>query len=105
MAILDKIKNKLGIYYSEANKDAEITDIINGAKAFLESAGWPAADLAENTEKPLAIEAISIYAKMAINTDPAEMRMNPVLLSMIAQARITVSGEGNNEETGEDNDE
>lgn len=90
MAILDKVKNKLGIYYSEANKDAEITDIINGAKAYLEYAGWPAADLVEDNETPLAVEAISIYAKMAVNTDPIELRQNPVLVSMIAQARVIV---------------
>ena len=34
MAILNDVKQALGIFYSEANKDAEIEGIIAGAKAF-----------------------------------------------------------------------
>lgn len=89
MAILNDVKQALGIYYSEANKDAEITGIIDGAKAYLINAGWPSADLAEDAESALAKQAIITYAKMAINTDPVEFRHNPILISMIAQARIT----------------
>ena len=88
MAILTDVKQALGIFYSEANKDAEITNIINGAKAFLIGGGWPSADLADDHETALATQAIIIFAKMAVNTDPAEMQMNPVLVSMIAQARL-----------------
>lgn len=89
MAILNDVKNALGVYYSEANKDAEISNIIAGAKAFLMSAGWPSADLAADAETPEATQAIIIYAKMAVNTDPTEMRLNPMLVAMIAQARTT----------------
>ena len=87
MAILNDVKQALGIFYSEANKDAEISNIIAGAKAFLLKAGWPSADLAADSETALAKQAIIIYAKMAINTDPTEMRINPMLVAMIAQAR------------------
>ena len=90
MAILTEVKQALGIYYSETNKDAEVSNIIAGAKAFLIGAGWPSSDLGADTETDLAKQAIIIYAKMAINTDPTEMRFNPVLLGMIAQARVVV---------------
>ena len=93
MAILQDVKNALGIYYSEANKDAEITNIISGAKAFLIGAGWPSADLADDSETALATQAVIIFAKMAVNTDPVEMQMNPVLVSMIAQARLSAPAE------------
>lgn len=88
MAILDTVKQALGIFYSEVNKDAEVSNIIAGAKAFLIGAGWPSSDLTADTETDLAIQAIVIYAKMAINTDPAEMKMNPMLVAMITQARV-----------------
>ena len=87
MAILTDVKQSLGIFYSEANKDAEVSNIIAGAKAFLLKAGWPSADLAADEETPLAKQAIIIYAKQAVNTDPVEMRINPMLVAMIAQAR------------------
>lgn len=88
MAILTDVKQALGIFYSEENKDAEINGIIAGAKAFLIGAGWPSSDLADDAETYLAKQAIIIYAKMAVNTDPAEYKMNPVLVAMIAQARV-----------------
>lgn len=87
MALLDTVKRSLGIYYTEQNKDAEIQTIIDGAKAFLLSAGVPSADLADDSESPQAVQAVIIYAKMAVNTDPAEMRMNPMLIALVAQMR------------------
>ena len=90
MAILNDVKQALGIYYSETNKDAEVSNIIAGAKALLIGAGWPSSDLAADAETDLAKQAIIIYAKQAVNTDPAEMRINPVLMGMIAQARVVV---------------
>ena len=97
MAILNDVKQALGIYYSETNKDAEITGIIESAKAYLTNAGWPSADLAEDAESALAKQAIVIYAKMAINTDPVEFRHNPILISMIAQARTATTMAGSDE--------
>lgn len=88
MAILTDVKQALGIFYSETNKDHEIAQIISGAKDFLLKSGWPSADLANDAETPSAKQAIIIYAKMAVNTDPTEMRMNPMLVALIAQARI-----------------
>ena len=87
MALLDTVKQALGIFYSETTKDAEISNIIAGAKAFLLGAGVPSSDLADNAETDLVKQMVIIYAKMAVNTDPTEMRMNPVLVAMITQAR------------------
>lgn len=97
MAILNDVKQALGIYYTEANKDAEVSNVIAGAKAYFIGAGWPSADLAADSETDLAKQAIIIYAKMAMNTDPSEMKTNPVLVSMIAQARIHTEQESNDE--------
>ena len=87
MALLDTVKQALGIFYSETNKDAEISTIIAGAKAFLLGAGVPSSDLADGSETDLVTQMVIIYSKMAVNTDPVEMRMNPMLVAMIAQAR------------------
>lgn len=87
MAILTDVKQALGIFYDEPVKNAEISGIIAGAKAFLLNAGWPSSDLAADEETDLAKQAIITYAKMAVNTDPNEMKINPVLVAMTAQAR------------------
>ena len=89
MAILNDVKQALGVFYSEVNKDFEIEQMIAGAKDFLLKAGWPSEDLAEDAETPTAKQAIIIWAKMSVNTDPNEMRMNPMLIALIAQARAT----------------
>lgn len=87
MALLNDVKLALGIFYDEANKNAEIANMIAGAKAFLLNAGVPSSDLAADKETDLAKQMIIIYAKMAVNTDPAEMKLNPMLAAMIVQAR------------------
>ena len=46
MAILNDVKQALSVYYDEPTKNAEISNIIAGAKAFLLQAGWPSSDLA-----------------------------------------------------------
>lgn len=97
MALLNDVKQALGVFYSEPVKDAEISNIITGAKAFLQNAGVPSADLADDEETDLVRQMVTIYAKMAVNTDPAEMRMNPVLVAMIAQARTAPETESGGE--------
>lgn len=98
MALLNDVKQALGIFYTEENKDAEISTIIAGAKAFLQNAGVPSSDLADDAETDLAKQMVIIYAKMAVNTDPSEMRMNPMLVAMIAQARAVPTTEEVEEE-------
>lgn len=102
MALLDTVKQALGIYYTEQTKDAEIQNIIDFAKNFLLSAGVPSADLTEGSENPLAVQAIIIQAKMAVNTDPTEMRINPFLVSIIEQLRMTPQTES--DDTDDDTD-
>ena len=40
MTLLENVKNRLGVFYSETNKDAEIKQIINGATKYFKGAGW-----------------------------------------------------------------
>lgn len=94
MAILNDVKQALGIFYDEPIKNQEITNIISGAKDFLLKSGWPSEDLADDAETPTAKQAIIIWAKMSVNTDPTEMRMNPMLVALIAQARASKPTEG-----------
>ena len=80
--MLEDVKLKLGIYYSDLKKDSEIQGMIDGAVLYFAGGGW---DI--STPDALAIEAVALYCKMAQSTDPAAMTNHPVLLSMIAQGR------------------
>lgn len=40
MTLLDTVKTRLGVFYSEANKDAEIQGMINAAIEYFKGAGW-----------------------------------------------------------------
>ena len=88
MALIDDVKPRLGVFYYEANKDAEIQGMIDGATAYFLGAGW---DI--STPSPLATEAVVLYCKMAQSTDPAQLINHPVLLSFIAQGRVVVADE------------
>jgi hypothetical protein len=88
MALLDDVKRRLGVFYSDANKDAEVQQMIDGATEYFKGAGW---DI--SPPSPLATEAVVIYCKMAQSTDPAQLINHPVLLSMIAQGRAVVEDE------------
>lgn len=85
MALIDDVKPRLGVYYSDANKDAEIQGMIDGATAYFKGAGWDV-----STPDSLAVEAVVLYCKMAQSTDPAQLTNHPVLLSFIAQGRVVV---------------
>lgn len=93
MAFLDDVKKRIGIYYTTAEKDAEVSTMIEGAKAFCINAGVPSAHFTAGSETPEALEMTVIWCKMAANTDPLEMRVNPVLTAIIAQCRTVVSSE------------
>lgn len=85
--ILDKVKQRLGIAYSDPIKDAEITQMIAGAKAVMISGGWGIDELVINEESPEAVEAIVIWCKQAQNLDSAEMDINPIFRALVANAR------------------
>lgn len=88
MALIDDVKPRLGVFYSDANKDKDVQDMINGATAYFKGAGW---DI--STPSPLAVEAVILYCKMAQSTDPSLLTNHPVLLSFIVQGRAVVEDE------------
>lgn len=88
MALIDDVKPRLGVFYSDVNKDAEIQQMIDGATAYFKGAGW---DI--STPSALAAEAVILYCKMAQSTDPAQLINHPVLLSFVAQGRAVVKDE------------
>ncbi len=86
MSLLDKVKPRIGVFYSDAAKNAEVQGMIDAAVLFFEGAGW---DVGEDPSA-LAVEAIVLYCKMAQSTDPAMMMNHPVMTSYIAQGRAVV---------------
>lgn len=86
MALIDDVKPRLGVFYSDANKDAEIQGMIDAASEYFKGAGW---DIG-STPSALAVEAVVLYCKMAQSTDPAQLTNHPVLLAFIVQGRVVV---------------
>lgn len=84
MTLLETIKPRIGVFYSEANKDSEIQGMIDGALDYFNGAGWV---IDPSFPSPLAIEAITLYCKMAQPTSAFQLTNHPVLTSMIAQGR------------------
>lgn len=91
MALLNDVKPRLGVFYSEANKDLEIQNMIDGAMEYFKGAGWK---IDSSSPSPLATEAVVLYCKMAQSTDPSLVTNHPVLISMIAQGRAEVVTDG-----------
>ena len=90
MTLLNSIKPRLGVYYSDINKDLEIQGMIDGAIDYFNGAGW---NIVSSSPSSLATEAIILYCKMAQSTDPEQLINHPVLLSFIAQGRAVVENE------------
>ena len=65
MALIDIVRQRMGIYYSDPIKDAEIQQLIQEAKADLISSGWPASEMTEGSEGDMAITAICIHCQQA----------------------------------------
>lgn len=87
MTLLDTVKTRLGVFYSEANKDAEIQGMINAAIEYFKGAGW---DISSSAPSNVAVEAIALFCKMAQSTEVADFTNHPVLISFIAQGRAEV---------------
>jgi len=85
MALIDTVRPRLGVFYSDTAKNAEIQSMIDGATMYFAGAGW---DI--STPDALATEAVVLYCKMAQSTDPGQLQNHPVLLSFIAQGRAVV---------------
>lgn len=88
MTLLEKVKPRIGVFYSEENKDAEIQSMINGALEYFKGAGW---EISPTAPTNLAVEATVLYCKMAQSTDPSLLTNHPILTSFIAQSRAVVS--------------
>lgn len=87
MALIDDVKRRLGVFYSETAKDSEVQQMIDAAKLYFKGAGWDVT----LTPDALATDAIVLYCKMAQSTDPAQLTNHPVLISIIAQNRTVVA--------------
>jgi hypothetical protein len=87
MAVSEKaistIQKRIGAVYLTDDQKAYLTGMIEAAEAIMKDAGWPEADL----ETPKGIEAIAIYVKMSLDTDANAMKINPVWLALVGQAR------------------
>ena len=66
MDLLDIVRQRLGIYYSDPHKDAEISQLIREAKADLISSGWPESEMIEGSEEDMAVTAIGIHCQRAV---------------------------------------
>ncbi|QRN86031.1 hypothetical protein JR334_02010 [Clostridia bacterium] len=86
MALIDDVKRRLGINYTEENKEAEIAQMISAAQEYFAGAGWDT-----TSASPLVVEAIALFCKMAQSTDPASLTNHPVLLSYIIQGRTVAA--------------
>ncbi len=86
MALIDIVKPRIGVFYSDENKDAEVQSMIDGAIVYFRGAGW---DINPSLPSALAAEAVILYCKMAQSTDPAQLINHPVLISFIAQGRTS----------------
>ena len=84
MALIDSVRPRIGVFYIDPTKDAEIQSMIDGAVAYFAGAGWR---IDTEFPAPLAVEAVVLYCKMAQSTDPTLLTNHPVLLSFIAQGR------------------
>ncbi len=85
MALIDKVKPRIGVFYSDMQKDIEVQQMIDGAISFFQGAGWQIDPVEPDA---LGAEAVILYCKMAQNTDPAMLTNHPVLISFIAQRRV-----------------
>ena len=84
MALIDSVRPRIGVFYSDEAKDTEIQSMIAGAVAHFQGAGWKIDPAAPS---PVAVEAVILYCKMAQSTEPAQLTNHPVLISYIAQGR------------------
>lgn len=91
MTLLEKVKPRIGVFYSDVNKDLETLSMIEGAIDYFKGAGW---DISLTSPSSLGVEAVVLYCKMAQSTDPSQLTNHPVLISMIAQGRAEVVTDG-----------
>lgn len=87
MALIDIVRQRMGIYYSDTTKDAEIQQLIDEAKADLVSSGWPEAEMEAGSEKEMAITAICVHCQLAAG-DIDEARAVKILIGLQTKASL-----------------
>lgn len=86
MALIDMVKPRIGVFYSDPNKNKEVQQMIDGAVTYFKGGGWV---IDSASPSALAVEAVILYCKMAQSTDPSMLINHPVLLSFVAQGRVS----------------
>ena len=89
MALIDDIKQRINVFYSEVNNDAKIQGMIDEAKLFLKGAGWDVGS-APNAE---AIGIIARYVLHVDRTEPTSPTNDPHIVSAIARNKVVVEDE------------
>lgn len=87
MALIDIVRQRMGIYYSDPTKDAEITQLIAEAKADLISSGWPASEMTDGSETEMAVTAICVHCQLAVG-DIDEARAVRILIGLQTKASL-----------------
>ena len=87
MALIDIVRQRMGIYYSDTAKDAEIQQLIDEAKADLISSGWPEAEMEAGSEGEMAITAICIHCQQAVG-DIDDARAVRILTGLQTKASL-----------------
>lgn len=84
MALIEKVRPRIGVFYSDEAKNAEVQSMIDGAIDWFKGAGW---NIDPSLPSPLAVEAIILYCKMAQSTDPDQLAVHPMITAYIVQGR------------------
>ena len=87
MALLDIVRQRMGIYYSDPYKDAEILQLIEEAKADLISSGWPEAEMEDGSEEGMAVTAIVVHCQLAVG-DIDDARAVRILTGLQTKASL-----------------
>lgn len=87
MALIDIVRQRMGIFYSDPHKDAEIQQLISEAKDDLISSGWPAEEMAEGEEKGMAVTAIVVHCQLSVG-DIDEARAVRILTGLQTKASL-----------------
>ena len=87
MELIDIVRQRMGIYYSDPAKDEEIQQLINEAKADLISSGWPESEMQDGSVEGMAVTAICVHCLLAVG-DIDEARAVRILTGLQTKASL-----------------
>lgn len=87
MTLVDIVRQRMGIYYSDLAKDEEIQQLINEAKADLISSGWPESEMSAGDESQQAVTAIVVHCQRAVN-DIDDAKAEKILIGLQTKASV-----------------